>query len=730
MATIKLESPAGTKQLRLELLDCGLLFVRFDSPHKANHLTSSVIAEFEEVLTKIEQDNSIKAVGLLSAKPDNFLLGADLREIMQLKSEQAAIDLVERGQAIFSRFARLTKPTIAGIHGFCLGGGLEVALCCHKRLATTDRKTVLGLPETKLGFVPGLGGTQRLPRLVGVKNALDLILSAEPIDVNKAAEIGLVDQIVSESHLAKEMEVVAKLMLAEPTIAPVDKQYSDKYTPSTADETVLKTARRSMRMITRGNYPALLQVIDVIETGLKSGLVAGLEEEAKTFAQLSITETSRNLVFLFFNAELVRQSALGAGEKEKATAINTVGVIGGGMMGLSMAQLIAEHGYKVLFRTHDKARAAEAFNQLQEKLQKTTARKQLNGGSEQEDGINLKLAIEDQDFSQADVILEAIEEKLSTKINLFQNFSQFIKADCVFATITSSLPVTAIASELNSGHAVIGTHFFHPAEKMPLVEIALPAAEFITEKGLEEKYRQSNAKLLQFVARLGKTPISVKDTPCFLVNRLLACYLLEAARLAETGVPLNWIDKAAIDFGMPLGPLTLLDEIGFDLALSIAKTLSQATAGRVALPAVLSKVETLGMHGKRFGCGVYQWDANGKRLGINPKLIEDIGLKESKDSPDENESAKIAATLILPMIDEAARCLEEKIIRRAREVDIASVLGLGFPAFRGGILKYADSLGLGNIVDQLRIIYAQSEPKRQISNSLTELAQTNARFYS
>lgn len=398
-------------------------------------------------------------------------------------------------------------------------------------------------------------------------------------------------------------------------------------------------------------------------------------------------------------------------------------------MGLSMAQLIAEHGFKVLFRTHNKARATEAFSQLQEKLQKDTARKQLNGGNEPEDKIDLKLAVEDHDFSQSDVILEAIEEKLSSKIDLFRHFSPFVKPDCIYATITSSLPVTGMANELDSGHAVIGTHFFHPADKMPLVEIALPAADFIAEKGLEEEYRQANAKLLQFAARLGKTPISVKEAPCFLINRLLACYLLEAARLAESGVPLNWIDKSALDFGMPLGPLTLLDEIGFDLALSIAKTLSHATNGRVVLPAVLSKVETLGMRGKRFGQGVYQWDENGKRLGVNPKLIEQIGLKESTDNLEAEESQQIAATLILPMVDEAARCLEEKIVRRAREVDIASVLGLGFPAFRGGILKYADSLGLANVVEQLNDIYAQSEPKRQVSSYLNELAQSNGKFY-
>ena len=215
MTSIELEKPTNIKQLKVRLLKSGLLFVKFDSPQKANHLTSSVIAEFEEVLTQIEQDPSIKAVGLLSAKPDTFLLGADLREIMQLKTEQAAFALVSRGQESFSRFARLTKPTIAGIHGICLGGGLEVALCCHKRLATTSDKTILGLPETRLGFVPGLGGTQRLPRLIGLKPALDLILSGEPIDVSKALEIGLIDQIVSEADLEAQMEEIAKRLLEE-----------------------------------------------------------------------------------------------------------------------------------------------------------------------------------------------------------------------------------------------------------------------------------------------------------------------------------------------------------------------------------------------------------------------------------------------------------------------------------------------------------------------------------
>ncbi len=706
--------------------------VKFDSPQKANQLTSAVIAEFEEVLNKIEQDPSIKAVGLLSAKPDSFLLGADLREIMQLKSQEAAIKLVSRGQEIFARFAALNKPTIAGIHGLCLGGGLEVILCCHKRIATSSKETVLGLPETKLGFVPGLGGTQRLPRLIGVKNALDLILSAEPISAARALEIQLVDQLVAYECLESEMEKIAQQLLNDKNLEPVDAVY-DKLYPhlDKPEQMALKTARRSMRMITKGNYPALLQVIDVIEEGFTSGLKAGLMEEAKTFAQLAVTEVSRNLVFLFFNAELVRQSALAAVEKEHVTPVKTIGIIGGGMMGTGLVKYLAEKGFKILFRSFKAGRSEQAFAGIKDELDKNAARKTEIGaeGVCKDNEIDIKLVFDDQAFSEADIILEAIEENSATKIGLFKHLEKIIRKDCLLATITSSLSVTNLACQLESGVSVIGAHFFHPVDKMPLVEVALPLANYIADNKLEQSYRESNAKLLHFIAELGKTPLSVKDSTCFLVNRLLASYLLEAARLAEAGVPLSWIDKVATDFGMPLGALTLLDEIGIDVALLVADALAKQFPTRIVLPAVLRKVETLGMKGKRFGCGIYMWDANGKRLGINPRLIEEIGLKDSENNPDEIESAKISAALILPMVDEAAHCLQEKVVRRAREVDIGCVLGLGFPAFRGGVLKYADSVGLASVVQQLNELYAQTEPKRIVSSLLSDLAQSDGKFY-
>ncbi len=727
------EKQSGTRQLKLKQLPSGLLLVKFDSLQKANQLTSAVMTEFEEVLNKIEQDPSVKAVGIISAKPDTFLLGADLREIMQLKSQEAASRLVTSGHACFARLANLKKPTIAGIHGTCLGGGLELALCCHKRLATPSKKTVLGLPETKLGFVPGLGGTQRLPRLIGLKSALDLILSAEPINAARALEIKLIDQIVELENLETEMDRVAKELLQQSGLKSVDESYENEFVNIDArDEMALKTARRSMRMITRGNYPALLQVIDVIETGLKSGFQKGLAEEAKTFAELAVSEVSRNLVSLFFNAELVRQSALAAVEKEHVLPIGTVGVIGGGMMGAGLAKYLAEKGFKILFRSLNKDRTEQAFLGIKEELQKNAARKSDLGseGPNSQTEVDIQPVFDDKMFVEADIILEATQETLDTKTTLFSELKPLLKNDCLLATITSSLSITSIASQLDLDMCVIGAHFFNPVDKMPLVEIALPSANYISQHGAEIRYRQANAKLLHFLAELGKTPLSVKDSPCFLVNRLLACYLLEAGRLAETGIPLSWIDKVAIDFGLPLGPLTLLDEIGFDLVLLVADTLAAQFPERVVLPSVLKKVENVGMKGKRFGCGIYMWDVNGKRLSVNPRLINEIGLKESDSNPDEETSAKIASALILPMVDEAAHCLEEKVVRRAREVDIGCVLGLGFPAFRGGILRYADSLGLSNVVSKLEKIYSQTESKRKVSNLLKELAQNNGKFYS
>jgi 3-hydroxyacyl-CoA dehydrogenase/enoyl-CoA hydratase/3-hydroxybutyryl-CoA epimerase len=280
-------------------------------------------------------------------------------------------------------------------------------------------------------------------------------------------------------------------------------------------------------------------------------------------------------------------------------------------------------------------------------------------------------------------------------------------------------------SHLNSDIALTGAHFFHPVEKMPLVEIAI-----LSPTDGSATKNPATSKITDFVSRLGKIPVYVKDSPCFVVNRLLCCYLLAAARLAESGVPLDWIEEAALDFGMPIGPLALLDEVGIDVAMVVAQTLQTHYGGQIVLPPVLEKVKGLGIKGKKSQFGIYLWDESGKRLEFNPLMTQALGLKISGSRPPQEDCSKLSLAMILPMVDEAGHCLEEKIVRRAREVDIATVLGIGFPAFRGGILRYADSLGLPLVNRELVNIYLSIEPQRKVSTMLQKLAGEGGKFYA
>jgi 3-hydroxyacyl-CoA dehydrogenase len=292
--------------------------------------------------------------------------------------------------------------------------------------------------------------------------------------------------------------------------------------------------------------------------------------------------------------------------------------------------------------------------------------------------------------------------------------------DCLLATNTSSLSIAKMASRLERPERFLGIHFFHPVDKMPLVEV-------VTHPGTS---RQTVASATALVARLGKTPVAVADGPGFLVNRLLCCYVLEAARLAEQGVPLDWIDEAAVDFGMPMGPLALLDEVGLNVAFKVAAVLQEGLGPRYAPPAVLARVEALGLAGKRHGVGIYLWDEAGKRLAFNPRLIQDIGLSTSDDKPPPEISLELTERLILPMVDEAARCLEEKIVRKAREIDLAMVMGIGFPAFRGGLLRYADSLGIGSVRRRLEKVYEQAGGGRSVCDLIVRMEADGRRFYA
>ncbi len=701
------------RQIILKKLPSGVAFAIFDSPGKSNHLTQSVVSEFTDLLKEVENDASIKALGILSNKPD-FILGADLKEILQFNSKEDAYKLSTTGQKLFNQLASLSKPTLAGINGACLGGGLELVLCCHKRIATTNSNTILGLPEVKLGLLPGLGGTQRLPRLIPIKEALELILLAEPISVQKGLAIGLIDHLVDEKELESSLEEAALQMLKDGNLKTSITKTS---TSNSKQGTTIATFRRSVRMRTKGRYPAQTKALDVVETGLTEGMERGLTEEALAFSELAVSDISHNLIALFFGTEIARHSAVSLANKDGITKAKTIGVLGGGLMGMGLARLAALSGFRVLFRPLRRETAEKSFESLVDSVQKSAERNRLEGITSPPE--NITLVTDDSLFRQADIIFEAGPENTPKKVEIFKSLQNFVKPDAVLATITSSLSIADMKEQIQSEAPLIGVHFFYPVEKMPLVEIAAQPSTS----------RAALGKVSGFVAELGKIPVYVKDSPCFLVNRLLCCYLLEAARLAESGVALDWLESAALDFGMPMGPLALLDEVGLDVAVRVAETLNLKFGERATLPAVLTKVKHSGFIGKKAGMGIYQWDEAGARKGFNPELISLLELNTSNTPASSEELTQLARRMILPMVDEAARCLEEKVVRRAREIDLATILGIGFPPFRGGLLKYADSLGSNTVVAELEHIYAQTTPLRIVSETLKRQAISNGKFY-
>lgn len=693
---------ASGKTVATLLLDCG---------SRLNVLTTNTMYELERVFDHVINNKEIDALIVTSAKADSFCSGADLHEIKRLENPQSASEMSSYGQLIFDLLRRMPKPTVAAISGPCLGGGLELALCAHKRIATNDQSTCFALPEVKLGLIPGWGGTQRLPRLIGLRAALELILGSTIVDTNRAKELGLVDAIVDSDNLLAEAEKQVLELLADPSQLPalVDKTdgVATDLEPA-KQQSLLKMMERSIRIKTKGNYPAPQAAIQVIAEGLTNGIDAGLTMEADVFGQLALSEVAHNLSSVFFTQEFARQSATSYAKKHDT--ISTVGIIGGGIMGARLASLIAGAGYKVIIQGRSPQGLEATMNKVADYLHRQAPAETSDALARVHPILDGNLLVE------ADIIIEAASEILKTKQEIFEKLSRIVRPDCLLTTNTSSLLLSEITRPIHLPERSFGMHFFHPVDKMPLVEIiSHPQTD-----------RNALAKASEFVCRLNKTPVLVKDGPGFLVNRILYAYLGAAARLMGDPVPLNWIDEAAVAFGMPMGPLELLDEIGMDLAFTVAREVHKGCGERMAIPPLLVTVEACGMIGKKTGRGLYSWDAAGKCLGFTQPLSPHTVISDEKVDPE--SAARVVERLILPMIDESAWCLQEKIALRPREIDMAMVLGMGFPAFRGGPLKYADHLGIKNVVRRLEHIY-QDTP-RQVCDLLYKMVEQDRSFYS
>lgn len=688
--------------------------VTIDVPdEKMNTLKASFGPEVHNIIKQVRDNTALQGLIFISGKPDNFIAGADINMIANCQSALEAQTLAHQGQQIMAEIAALPIPVVAAIHGACLGGGLELALACHSRICTDDEKTKLGLPEVQLGLLPGSGGTQRLPRLIGVSNALDMILTGKQLRPRQALKLGLVDEVVPQSILlAAAVERVAKGRQPSRTLPVRERILAGPLGRSLLFSMVEKKTEQK----TRGNYPATKRIIDVIKIGLGQGSFSGYESEAKAFGELAMTPQSAALRGLFFaSTELKKEH----GADAQPRPIKAVGVLGGGLMGGGIAFVTATKGkLPVRIKDINNEGINHALKYSWDLLDKKVRRRHLKAIERQREMARISGGTDYHGFHNRDIVVEAVFEDLALKQKMVAEIEQNAAPHTIFASNTSSLPIADIAANAARPELVIGLHYFSPVDKMPLVEV-IPHAGTSAE---------TISTTVQLAKKQGKTPIVVGDSAGFYVNRILAPYVNEAMRCLVEGEPVDKIDNALVAFGFPVGPIQLLDEVGIDVGTKISPILQQAYGDRFAAPQNIAAILNDDRKGRKNGRGFYLYPGKGSRSKkqVDPAIYKLLGVSP-KGQLAENE---IAQRCVMMMLNEAARCLEEGVVRSARDGDIGAVFGIGFPPFLGGPFRYMDSLGAGEVVAQLQRLASQYGERFAPCDRLLQMVEEQRNFWA
>ncbi len=729
--TVPAKSAAtAASPFRLTVEADGLAVLEFDTPgEKVNKYSRAVMLEFDRVLDGLAARTDIRALVLVSRKPGIFIAGADVNEIAKADSG-ADPEMIRGPHRTFLKLANLPFPTVAAIDGACVGGGCETVLSMDWRLASDSPKTRIGLPEINLGILPAWGGTTRLPRMIGLAGALDIILAGKVLDAKRAKKAGLVDEVVPSVLLedvargyARRKFGTKKRSNAGAGGGPArvrDATLSEKVLEGPGKGIVFSRARASVMKQSKGHYPAPLAALSVVEKGFGAPFAQALEFEVEGVRTLIGTPVMRNLVGLFFRMEEVKKEtgveALGA-SAVKPRRIGRVGVLGAGAMGGGIAQLAADRGLPVRMKDI-KAEAlalgyAQAARIWKEKVRKRRMTRAEFAGKMALLGGSLDYA----GFETCDITIEAVLEKMAVKHAVLAEWERVVPSTAIFASNTSTLPITDIAANAAHPERVVGMHFFNPVYKMPLVEV-------IYGKKTDPEV---TATIFDLAKKMGKTPVVVKDSPGFLVNRILGPYIAEAARLVLEGLDFTSIDKAMRAFGMPVGPIELLDDVGIDVAAKASETLSKAWPDRMPHDASLTKFVALGRIGRKAKKGFYFYEKD-RRGGPDPDAYRDLGLSSPSKNP--NLSLfEIQSRLILPMINEAAYCLSEGIVASPAKLDLAMIFGTGFPAFRGGLCAHADAVGAKAIVEGLQKLAKEKGGRFAPAPLLIEMARTGKKFF-
>jgi 3-hydroxyacyl-CoA dehydrogenase/enoyl-CoA hydratase/3-hydroxybutyryl-CoA epimerase len=714
--------------LRLEV-DDGVALVLLDVPGESvNTLSPEVGEELQAAVESLDKDPEVKALVLASGKKDGFIAGARI-EVLQAAGSAAEAEALSRaGQKGFDRLEQLKKPVVAAVHGACLGGGLELALACHWRIATDDPRTRLGQPEVQLGLIPGAGGTQRLPRLIGIAQALDVILAGKSVRARKALKLGLVDELVPAPLLLEVAKRRARELaggqLRRQAPAGVKRVWLHGLYAAAAQvaleenflgRTVLfREARRKLLAKTRGHYPAPEKALEAVQHGYEHGFQEGLAREAKLFGELAVGPVARRLMEIFFATTALKKDPGVDDASVRPRPVERVGVLGGGLMGGGIATVTVNAGIPVRVREKDDAAAGRALAGVRAVLDQRVKRRSMTR-LERDQAMRLVTATTDwSGLEGVDVLVEAVFEDLQLKREMLRAF-EAVNPRGIFASNTSSIPIAQIAEASRRPELVLGMHYFSPVPKMPLLEVVVAP----------RTAPEATATAVALGKRQGKTVIVVKDGPGFYTSRILTPYMNEAAQVLVEGASIEDVDRALVEWGFPVGPITLLDEVGIDVGAKVGKVMSAAFGDRLHAPEALAKLVADGRLGRKSQRGFYLYP-KGKKGGVDPTIYDSLPGGRSRKSVDRGA---IAERIALRMMNEAFLCLGEGILRSARDGDVGAVFGLGFPPFRGGPFRHADALGAGKLLARMEELEAQHGPRFAPAPLLVEKGKAGGRFH-
>lgn len=706
----------------------GIARIEFDAPGKTVNLISrQALEELDEAVEAVRKNPRVRGLIFLSRKEDHFIGGAEIDARKWLGHPEESLAFVQYGRDVYQKIAALKVPTLAAIHGVCLGGGFELALACAYRLASDHKKTRMGLPEVMLGILPSWGGTTRLPRLIGLSASLDLLLSGRQVNPRRALQMGMVDRIMTSKEIPTQAERFMEELLDHPDAVSRTLHASRlraqngpwlRFLNRTAlgRALVFRQARRQVLQKTRGRYPAPLQILEVLRKGIGRPIEQALPLEQEAMKALVGERVTQNLVHIF---SLRIHAGLPPKEEEaplQILPVRKVGVLGSGIMGAGIVQWLLDHEIEVRLRDLNEAAVAKGMRMIHDLFKKLVTRRRLSRFEMESRMRLLSPTTGKTGFSNCDLLIEAVAENMDIKKKVIRDIQEAAGDAPIFATNTSSLSVTEMAGAAKKPDRVVGLHFFNPVSQMPLVEVI----------GAGQTSRETLALGSAFVKQIGKVPLIVRDSPGFLVNRILMAYANEAALLLEEGASVDAVDRAMERFGMPMGPFTMLDVVGLDIAHHTAESIRSALRtdpGQLSI--VVERLFKAGRLGRKSGEGFYRYSKKGKDripadLSADLAYIRKARGISSRSSISETE---ITDRLILIMANTAAWCLENKVVEGPGEVDLGLVMGMGFPPFRGGLLKHCDSIGAAVVRSRLdqfsRTFGSRFTPGRWIEERFT-----------